>query len=71
MNLTPKQFIVLQLSAQGYAGKEIAEKLGIGLKSVISRKHQVFKKLGAQSAPHAVNIAWQRGIFTKENIHHQ
>lgn len=62
--LTPKQLIVLQLSAQGYAGKEIAEKLQVSLKTVQMRKVAIFDKLKAKNMPHAVWIGVKRGLLT-------
>jgi len=61
--LTDKQMLVLQLSAEGYAGKEIAAKMGIGIKGVISHRTQICKKLEAKNTPHAVYIAGKRGIL--------
>jgi DNA-binding CsgD family transcriptional regulator len=61
--LTDKQLQVIQLSAQGLAGKEIAALLRIGIKSVISRKKQACQKLGAKNTPHAVWIAAKRGLL--------
>lgn len=63
-SLTQKQFTVLQLSAQGLTGKEIADQMGISLKAIVTHKHWLFKKLGAKSCPHAVYIAMKRGILT-------
>lgn len=62
--LTPKQLIVLQLSAEGYVGKEIAEKLQVSLKTVQMRKAALFHKLKAKNMPHAVWIGVTRGLLT-------
>lgn len=61
--LTYKQIEVIQLSAQGYAEKEIAHMLQITVKSVNSRKKQALIKLGAKNTPHAVYLMGRRGLL--------
>jgi len=63
-SLTKRQLQVLVLSAQGCLGKEIAARLNISLKGVISRKRQVCRKLEAKNTAHAIWIAVKKGILT-------
>ena len=43
--LTPKEFEILELLAQGYSRKEISEKLVLAPSTVVSHKVNIFSKL--------------------------
>ncbi|HEY5297157.1 MAG TPA: response regulator transcription factor [Verrucomicrobiae bacterium] len=53
--LAPRERKILELVANGYANKEIAEKLAITLSTVCWYLHEIYKKLHVQSRMQAVN----------------
>ena len=54
-SLAPREMEILQLVANGYANKEIADKLAITLSTVCWYLHEIYKKLHVQSRVQAVN----------------
>lgn len=62
-NLSSRQIEILHLMAEGYASRVIGEKLGISRYTVRNHKHEMYKRLGASSAEHAVAIAMRRGYI--------
>lgn len=63
MTLSPPQFEVLQLIADGASRREIAEKLSISHYAIRGRMERIFIRLGALSAPNAVAIGIREGII--------
>lgn len=61
--LTPREFEVLTLVAQGLANKEIAVKLGTASGTIKIHVQNILSKLQASDRTHAVTIALQRGIL--------
>ena len=61
--LTPREFEVLTLVAQGMANKEIAVKLGTASGTIKIHVQNILAKLDASDRTHAVTIAMQRGIL--------
>lgn len=53
--LAPREREILELVANGYANKEIADKLDITLSTVCWYLHEIYKKLHVQSRVQAVN----------------
>lgn len=53
--LAPREMEILELVANGYANKEIADKLAITLSTVCWYLHEIYKKLHVQSRVQAVN----------------
>ena len=53
--LTPRQREILELVANGYANKEVAEKLSLTLSTVTWYLNEIYKKLHVQSRVQAVN----------------
>jgi DNA-binding NarL/FixJ family response regulator len=53
--LAPREKEILELVANGYANKEIADKLAITLSTVCWYLHEIYKKLHVQSRVQAVN----------------
>lgn len=53
--LAPREMEILQLVANGYANKEIADKMSITLSTVCWYLHEIYKKLHVQSRVQAVN----------------
>jgi DNA-binding NarL/FixJ family response regulator len=54
-SLAPREMEILELVANGYANKEIADKLAITLSTVCWYLHEIYKKLHVQSRVQAVN----------------
>lgn len=61
--LTDREVEVLTLVAQGQRTKEIADQLGISLKTVENHKQRLFRKLDVQNQAHAVSIAMRQGLL--------
>lgn len=53
--LAPREREILELVANGYANKEIADKLAISLSTVCWYLHEIYKKLHVQSRVQAIN----------------
>jgi len=53
--LAPREMEILELVANGYANKEIADKMSITLSTVCWYLHEIYKKLHVQSRVQAVN----------------
>ena len=53
--LAPREREILELVANGYANKEIADKMAITLSTVCWYLHEIYKKLHVQSRTQAVN----------------
>ncbi len=64
--LSDRETEVLQLTAQGYSSKEIAENLNVGRKSVETYKQRAMEKLGLDSRIEIVRYAVHQGWL--ENI---
>ena len=56
--LTPREWELLDLQAQGLAYKEIAAKLGLAEQTVKNHLSHVRDKLGARNAIEAINKAY-------------
>jgi DNA-binding NarL/FixJ family response regulator len=54
-SLAPREREILELVANGYANKEIADKLAISLSTVCWYLHEIYKKLHVQSRVQAAN----------------
>lgn len=61
--ITPRQHQVLQLIAAGHTDREIAEQLGMGLRTVYSHTEHIRWALGARNRAHAVTIGHQAGLL--------
>lgn len=62
--LTCREKEVLRLSASGYTGREIAEKLVLSSKTVDSYRDRLMVKLGLGSRSELVEYALKKGILT-------
>lgn len=62
-DLTPRETEVLQLTAWGYSNKEIANRLGLSVKTVEVHKTNGMRKLGMTSRLQLVRFALLRGWF--------
>lgn len=54
---------VLELVAEGYTWQEIAGKLFLSHHTVRAHMTNLKKVLGAKTSPHAVTVAFRRGIL--------
>ena len=58
-----KELDVVQLIAEGYAAKEIADKLGISVVTVNGRKNNARNKLDAKSGSNLVAICMENNLI--------
>jgi two-component system response regulator NreC len=58
--LTEREIEILQLVAEGYTNKEVAEKLVISVKTVETHKAHIAEKLGGKS-----RVEWMRYVRQK------
>jgi DNA-binding NarL/FixJ family response regulator len=61
--LTQREAEVLQLIAEGYANKQIADELGLSVKTVEKHRQQVMQKLDIHNIPGLVRHAVAKGII--------
>jgi DNA-binding CsgD family transcriptional regulator len=57
-----REIEILRFVAEGYADAEIAERLGVRESLVAEAMAHVIEKLGARTRPHAVTLAFRRGL---------
>ncbi len=55
--LTPVERTVMNLIVQGKPNKSIAKELGLSIRTIESRRHQVFAKMGVESVAELVRLA--------------
>jgi two-component system, NarL family, response regulator NreC len=63
--LSQRELEVLQLTAEGHSGVEIAERLFISPRTVESHRANIMRKLGVRNQKDLVRYAVQRGFFLK------
>lgn len=63
-NFTPRETQIIQLCAQGLPAKKIADRLNISLKTVVTHKYNIFKKMGINNCLELVNYALRMGIIS-------
>ena len=63
-DLSAREKQVLALVASGHTNKEVAEELGLSVKSVETYRHRVVEKLGLSSRADLVRFALQSGLIT-------
>lgn len=64
--LTERQKEILMLLAEGYSVKEIAQKIGISVKTVETHKAQIMGKLNIYDIPGLVKFAIKHGLIKLE-----
>jgi DNA-binding NarL/FixJ family response regulator len=64
VDLSGRERVVLQLIAQGLGNKEIAQRLGLNLRTVEFHLTNVYRKLGVQSRVEAILLAYKRGLIS-------
>jgi DNA-binding NarL/FixJ family response regulator len=62
-SLTRREVQVLALISGGSTASQIADRLGISVKTVENRKQALFAKLGVQNQSHAVAVAMRTGLL--------
>ena len=65
-DLTPRQREVLQLIAEGQTSKEIASRLGIGLKTVETHRAELMDRLDIHDVPGLVRYAIRTGLVNPD-----
>ena len=66
--LTEREAEVLTLIAGGLINKQVADRLGIGLTTVISHRRNIMQKLGVQSVAALVICAVSMGYVDESDI---
>jgi DNA-binding CsgD family transcriptional regulator len=61
--LTQRELQVLALISGGSTTQQIADRLGISIKTVENRRQSLFTKLGVQNQSHAVAVAMRAGLL--------
>lgn len=61
-SLTTREREVLQLIAEGYRTKEIAERINVSVKTVEARRRKIMEKLSIDSVPGLVKYAIREGL---------
>jgi len=64
--LTDREKQVLKLVAEGKSNKEVAEVLGISVKTAMSHREHVMEKLGTHNRTELVRFAIKRGVIRVE-----
>lgn len=64
-NLSAREKQVLALVASGHTNKEVADELGLSVKSVETYRHRVVEKLGLSNRADLVRFALQSGLISK------
>jgi two-component system, NarL family, response regulator NreC len=63
-NLTPRQRDIVQLFAEGYGLKEIAERLRLSLKTIEFHKSHIMAEFNLRSNADLVLLAVKKGLIT-------
>ena len=63
LGMTPREFEILELIAQGMSNREIAEKLFVSENTVKTHSSRVFDKLGAKRRTQAVQLGKEFGLL--------
>lgn len=61
--LTDKQLDVLRSMSLGETNREIAQALGVSVKTVETHRAYALKKLGAKTTAHAIRLAFEAGVL--------
>jgi DNA-binding NarL/FixJ family response regulator len=64
--LTDREKQVLKLVAEGHSNKEVADVLGISVKTAMSHRERVMEKLGIHNRTELVRFALRRGVIRVE-----
>jgi DNA-binding NarL/FixJ family response regulator len=61
--LSPRESEILTLGAQGFRSREIANRLGLSIRTVENHRANIAQKLGARNHVEAIRIAWERHLL--------
>jgi DNA-binding NarL/FixJ family response regulator len=64
--LSPREREVLQLVAEGFGNRGIAERLFISIKTVEAHKEHIVQKLGVRGNAELIRYAIRKGLVTIE-----
>ncbi|MFO1412888.1 MAG: response regulator transcription factor [Burkholderiales bacterium] len=64
--LSPREFEIARLLAQGCTVREVADRLSLSAKTVANHQSQIRQKLGARSAVEFIRIATERGLLGRD-----
>ena len=64
--LTPRQRQILQLVAEGYGTRQIAERLFVSIKTVETHRGQIMERLDIHDVPGLVRFAIRHGLLPPE-----
>jgi DNA-binding NarL/FixJ family response regulator len=64
--LTPREREILQLLAEGYSGRNIAERLHVSVKTVGTHREHLMRKLGTDSVAGLTKFAIREGLTSPE-----
>jgi DNA-binding NarL/FixJ family response regulator len=67
---TPRESEVLQLICEGYTSKQIAARLGISFKTVVSHRARLLEKARVQSSIKLFRWALKNGLVSLEDLPH-
>jgi DNA-binding NarL/FixJ family response regulator len=65
--ITERELEVLTLLGEGLVKKEIADRLGISVTTVVDHVRRIYEKLEVQNAPSAIHKAHRLGLFTSDS----
>jgi DNA-binding NarL/FixJ family response regulator len=66
-SLTDREKQVLKLVAEGRSNKEVAELLGISVKTAMSHREHIMEKLGLHSRTELIRFAIKEGVIRVED----
>jgi len=66
INLTDREFEVLEAVARGERSKEVASHLGISERTVKAHLASIYQKLGVDSRAAAIAVAAQKGLLENQ-----
>jgi len=64
--LTERQLQILKLKASGFSGKQIAEIMGIKIKTVEDESGKLHRKLGTNNFSSSITVALKQGLLMKD-----
>lgn len=67
MALSPREFEIARLLAQGHPVGEVAQRLSLSVKTVGNHQSNIRQKLGARNAADFVRIATKSGLLERDN----
>ncbi len=62
--LTPWEKRILRLVANGWTNPRLSRRFGKSVGLFEQMRTSIYRKLGAVNAPHAVKLAYERGLLT-------